>query len=330
MTRIMFLAVLTVALAGTVFGLTTISVNPGGGGDYTSLYDAEANLPATLDDDYWIQCSGSTDDTKKGVLVNVTTLNGATQYTLLISGDNVGATFDDTKYNLKPPAAVDQAITVTSNYVTLRNLQITGNSTRYNGIYITGTNCTVDGCLIQDFTRAAMAGINLSSLSASSALLVTNNVIWNCTRGIYDYRNQHLVYNNTIVSPATYGILINRGSAAFAGTYKNNLISGSPTSGAWGVESGDSGTLVTATNYTADATSPDADCNSVTITFVGGEDFHLDSSMENTLLGTDLSVSFTVDIDDESRSNWYAGADEYISENETLIPIFMHHYRSMQ
>ena len=45
----------------------------------------------------------------------------------------------------------------------------------------------------------------------------------------------------------------------------------------------------------------------------GTEDFHLQSTSSIIGDGTDLSGTFTIDIDNETRSDWDIGADEYVS-----------------
>jgi hypothetical protein len=42
--------------------------------------------------------------------------------------------------------------------------------------------------------------------------------------------------------------------------------------------------------------------------------------MAGTLLGTDLSGSFTTDIDGDTRVDWYAGADEIVGGGQTGTP----------
>ena len=302
--------ILLLFLAVPTFGHTTITVNPGGGADQTSLSAAEAACPDPLTDDYIISCAGSTNDTTAAT-IDVATLNGATQHTLEIHGDAAAGIFDDSKYQMAPTGASTTPLTISTTYVTVHHLQITGygaSTYSYHGIYVTGNYVTIRDNLIQNFIRAPYSGICFNTVTAGRE--AHNNVIWNCTRGIYPLAGcQATCYNNTVSGCTAYGVYLARNTTT-VDIFKNNLITGSATAD-W-YQTATTGSLTTAKNYTADATSPNAGCASATITFVnaGGEDFHLDAGMAGTLLGEDLSETFTLDIDAETRAFWYAGADE--------------------
>lgn len=320
MTRVLLILLSLVSVAQ---GLTTITVNPGGGADYTSLAAAEAALPDPLTDNYQINCSGATDDTGQ-TTVNVVTLNGATQYTLTISGDNTTGIFDDSKYHIALGNGYYSGILIETNYVTIERMQITGRTVltkSADGIVImTGhTNITLRNNLIQDFTTPG-DGFGILFYQAGANCYAINNVLWNCLYGIGHWDSLGTLYNNTCPN-STYGIYVYE-TANTNAVIKNNLLDGSATADYY-VQVGASGIKTTAKNYTGDATSPDAGCASATITFVGGEDFHLDSSMEMTLKGSDLSGTFTTDIDAETRAWWYAGADEIPWSGSMML--LMHH-----
>ena len=292
-------------------GLTTVTVNPGGGADQTSLSAAEAALPNPLTDDYRISCAGATDDTTAAV-IDVETLNGETQYTLEIVGDWSGGAFDDSKYHLNVGAGAT-ALTVNAHHVTFRNLQVSGtllSTYSIHGFNIGGnfSNITVHDCIIRNFIRTGSnCGINVGG-GTGTAKVFYNNVISNCSQGMYLRQNSNAdVYNSTIVNCLVRGLWYERANAKTF-IFKNNLITGSGTSD-WD-EDLTGGTVTTAKNYTGDITSPDAGCASATITFAAAADFHLAEAMRGTLAGVDLSVTFTTDIDAETRDTWYAGADE--------------------
>jgi len=249
------------------------------------------------------------------VVVDVATFNDPTQYTLTIAGDATSGIFDDSKYQLAMSAAATTALTISTDYVTVRNLQITaytGGTISHNGISIgTASSVTIRNCLIQDFIRTAStySGISMA-ISGETNRLIYNNALWNCFIGIYVTGTQATAYNNTINGCTQYGIRIVR-TASVNVNFQNNLIASCGTNDSWRV-TGTGGTYTTGKNYTDDPNSPDVGCANATITFVnaGGEDFHLDASMAGTLLGNDLSGTFTVDIDNDVRSSWYAGFDE--------------------
>lgn len=302
-----FIAIVFLLLTAPAGGHTLFTVNPGGGADYTSLSAAEAGLPDPLTGDYEISCSGSTDDTTSAT-VNVDT-NG---YNLYLHGDNTSGVFDEAKYQMKP-GAYATAITIASPAanVIVEGIQFTGISTSYSAVYVTDAtgSIVIRKCLFQDFTQSAYGhAIYFYGTGTSyTGRIAYNNIAWNCAIPYVVWQCQGTFYNNTANASTEYGLYITQN--ACNALLKNNLIKGSTTADYY-VNNNGAGTITTAKNYTSDATSPDAGCGSATITFVGGEDFHLDSSMSGTLLGEDLSGTFTTDIDGDTRSSWYAGADE--------------------
>ena len=82
-----------------------------------------------------------------------------------------------------------------------------------------------------------------------------------------------------------------------------------------------------AKNVSEDASSPDdaydnLNCHDATSCFTdwANDDYHLDSGgSEITTLddGDDLSGTFTDDIDGDTRSTWYIGADEIVAVGRT-------------
>ena len=318
-TAILAIVLLILALAVPCMAHTVITVNPGGGADQTSLSAAEAALPNPLTGDYEISCAGATNDT---TAVTIDVDRGG--YDLYIHGDATSGIFDDSKYQLKVGAGVS-GITVTSTTGTgtmsIVGLQVTGIVTSGWSILLNGcSNVTVRNCLIQDFT-ANGDGNAMYCAGAGTGRMFYNNVVWNCWRGINCYQSQGTYYNNTIVSCTSYGSYILKASCT--AILKDNLISGSTTADYYVDENG-AGTITTAKNFTADATSPDVGCASATITFVnaGGEDFHLAPAMASTMQGVDLSGTFTTDIDAATRSWWDPGADEMSTAINGIMAIW--------
>lgn len=309
MRRRTFISMLFLLLTLPCSGHTVLTVNPGGGASYTSLYDANEALPNPLDGDYTISCSGSTNDTTAVLLgANV----GA--YELIVQGDATSGIFDDAKYQLVVGASVN-AITAGCNHLILQNLQITGVAGSYDGIYLKGANhgIVVRNCLIQDFTRSGdYGGIGFES-GTETDKNVYNNILWNCTNGItIEQGGRGGVYHNTLVHCTAYGIAVRKGWVVY--TVKNNLIHGATTADY--IASGTGNDVVSACNYTSDTSSPDgAGYQSKTFTFVdvGGEDFHLDAGEQEKYNCTDPSVAgLTVDFDTDPRVDFDAGADELV------------------
>jgi hypothetical protein len=320
-------AILLILCLGTICGAHTVkTVNPGGGADYTSLYDANEALPNPLGDDYEISCAGATNDTTP-VLVAVN-MGG---HTLRIHGNCTSGTFDDSKYQIALAGANTTAITVTSptTGLTIDHVQfagyVSGGSRSYDAIMVsTANNVTVHDCLFQDFNQGGSGNAIYFYTGGTTGRIAYNNIVWNCTTGGQVWQSQGTFYNNTFVNCTVNGIHIQEVEATNA-LIKNNLVKGSTTADYARTVSG-SGTVVTAKNFTGDTTSPDAGCGSATITFVGGEDFHLHASMNQTMQGEAQTPTFTTDIDGATRAWWDPGADEVSNAPAGLGPILIQLY----
>jgi parallel beta-helix repeat protein len=199
-------------------GHTIKTVNPGGGANYTSLFDANESLPNPLDADYQINCSGSTDDTTC-VIIGCNT-NG---HELVIQGDNTTGIENEATYQLHI-AAVDTALRITSTNVIVRNLEIVGTSSSYNAIYITGNTVLVEKCVVHGFTKATYGGICFAT--GTTDRYAWNNACYGNSIGIRVSQTQAGIFNNTCVGNSTYGIYIQEGGTV---TVKNNLCSGNTT-----------------------------------------------------------------------------------------------------
>jgi len=306
-----FLFCILISLALPAAGHTLITVNAGGGADYTSLYDANESLPNPLAGDYEISGAGATDDTTP-VLIACRT-NG---HDLWIHGDWSGGIADEAKYQIHLGSAGTTAITIArpADGVRVDHLQlkgyISGGSRSGHAIYVTtANNVTIHDCYMEDFDDAYSSAGILFYTGGTTGRLAYNNILKNCWYGLSVWQSQGTFYNNTVSGSNGYGMHIQAIDLTVA-TVKNNLVKGSGLDD-YKVDVGGAGsTIVTAKNYTEDATSPDAGCGSATITFVGASDFHLHASMTGTLLGVNLSGIFTTDIDGDTRSSWYTGADE--------------------
>ena len=276
---------------------------------YATLFAWEAqNTDLTGVDQYLdVYCRGATVDT------TAVALNGwATDVTRTIAihedpNHYPSGTWSTSCYRLVPTAASPALVlNVQVSYVTIDGLQIShGNAAIQYGIQISSQQ-TVKNCILNGNSADSSLGI-ADVMGGGQAVKILNNILYGYTLFGIALRGQDTTaYNNTL-SGSMYGFYISR---AGGNTYivKNNLVKSSTTACYYVTGSG--GSLTTATNYTSDATSPDAGCGSATITFVGASDFHLDDTMSGTLLGTDLTGTFTTDIDGDTRDTWYAGADE--------------------
>ena len=299
---IVLMALLGSALwAPPCLALTTKTVNPGGGADYTSLNAAWASLPDPLDDDYKITCSGSTDDTTAANL-DARDPNG---HTVVIEGNNTTGKADESKYQLHYTSA-SQGIFIQSDNVTLRYVEVIGSSSGYNGICLLNADSVlVEKNIVHGCTQSGYAGI---WVDAGTGKTVYNNVCYGNNIGIRDYQTSGTIIHNTLVGNAAYGFQFDGTGTV---TFKNNLLSGNTTADYYDAPGGS--TATTACNYTSDTSSPDgAGYRSKTFTFVnaGSGDYHLDSGEDGNYNCTAAGPSD--DVDGETRIHSDAGFDELI------------------
>jgi len=223
-----------------------------------------------------------------------------------------GGIWNDSLYCLVPVGNYSgRAVYVAMQYTTLDGLQIADGGTSSTTVNLSSGNMTLRNCIIKNSSDDGFLGANNGNVH------VYNNIIYNCADDGINTNTAPTAgtfyYNNT-VSGCADGLVMGR-SAGANYIIKNNLsTNNSESDWEWIVGSG--GTVTTAANYTQDETSPDgASYQNATITFVGAANFHLAAAMSGTLLGTDLSGTFTTDIDGDTRDSWYAGADELISSS---------------
>jgi hypothetical protein len=262
-----------------------------------------------------------------------------------------------TGYVLKPntssPGEFLSGIDIQEDYVRIEGIEIDG-STITNGQSVSGiqtvniaasSDIRIDKCLIHDFTSTTGAnypfavGIKIDE----GSLLITNNIIYDMTntssdadahaKGMRLDGEDHDVYNNTVynvTSSGSTGTIAGIHAVSGTVTATNNYAGG--TSG--GANAYDfTGTMTQSYNMssdtTADGTTRDnkAPGNQFVSTTAGSENLHLKSSADALHAGDDLSVTFTDDIDGDSRptgvGTWDIGADEYSGS----LGLYQQHYR---
>jgi hypothetical protein len=182
----------------------------------------------------------------------------------------------------------------------LRNTQTT------NNINIVEANTYRDVTLINNIIYATQAGNGSAGI-----------ILHGPSSG-----KTHTVYNNTV---AKFDNNIYQDDTSIGGTLncKNNLAQGGITND-YKDDGGGFGTH--SKNVSEDATSPDASYQSLDKHSVfndySNDDYGLSSSDTDLDDGDDLSGTFTDDIDGDTRSDWYIGADEFkdggeVEEEET-------------
>lgn len=222
-------------------------------------------------------------------------------------------------------------LVVNQQYSTFKNMTIrrNGASTRVEAVDINSGNVTIEKCKIYSGGSHTIdsgdGAIEVKSVS-SGTIIVRNNFIYDVVKhGIYwgiEGGESMSIYNNTIVDAANTGIKIEVLNSDSGSTkiMKNNISYSSATA-----DYSIGPTITSATNLSSDTTSPESGLRSKSLTFVNlaGKDYHLVSGDTAAIdAGTDLSGSFTDDIDGVTRSGtWDVGADEYVSAGINLFTI---------
>jgi parallel beta-helix repeat protein len=208
-----------------------------------------------------------------------------------------------------------------------KNAYPSGSSSRYGinlatGVGTSGNLATIKNCILKDSTQwdsgtGAQTGIYVGDKDWN--VLIYNNVFYNWKRTsstnvciATDYDSNPLnIYNNTFIN-STKGIRIGGNPTI---TIKNNIFQDDTAD----VE----GTIDTqATNLTdltdvASGLTAGSNVFESALTFINktGNNYHLSTSDTSAInAGSDLSGTFTTDIDGTTRSGtWDIGADEYVA-----------------
>lgn len=303
------------------------------GGDYSTLSSAEAGEQAdlvALDRQLDIECYSMNDTTN--VLISGWTTD-ATRYIRIFtpSGERHDGKWNTGKYNLVTGGANVYTFDNTEDYVRIAGLQIENTNNR-SSIRISGTalaassDMRIEDCVIRGGGLTGNNGIGTVLLS-TGLVSVRNSVIYGSRSvGLVCSGSTAPVDNCTIAACTTYGISRSGGTLTLQNVY----------SGGNGTDdyTGAIASLTTcahssASVFTGSTASIAHDTTNFTNVTGGSEDYHLVSGASATLKtgGTDLSGTFTTDIDGETRSDWGIGADEIVAAPGGLaIPICMYHY----
>ena len=318
---------------GTTAGLT------GGTCAYKSQNIAEAALPATLTDAWEIICGSAhanhTADST-ATIFNGTTTSEANYIDIYASvGSRHAGVWSDSKYRLKVSGS--HCLDIYNFYVRIDYLQVELTSTAGNlaainlnahpssaANEIRITNCLLRG-VVSGGSGTACAGIRVyESNFAATVLKCWNCISYNFYNSTYPNDSSNVGYVNL------YGVATFQNCTAYrCGTgYKKNSTYSITCTNCLSVGNAVnanyidfSGTITQSYNISSDTTSDGTgsiDSQSLTdIDFIsttaGSEDLHIQSTSTAVGAGTDLSGSFTLDIDGETRVAWDIGADEYIA-----------------
>jgi hypothetical protein len=236
-------------------------------------------------------------------------------------GNRHSGVWDAGKYRLDiASSGMAYGIMISDHYVTIDGIQlkVTGNfggvfsNSPYGGVGQFISNTIIWGAATWTASRNGIYWIN-----TDGDISLANNVVYGFNyAGSYGIRVSQYpkditpyVYNNTVYNCAT-GIAMDSD-----GYYSNNISYNNTTADF-------SGTGKTGSNYnfSKDATAPGANSIHGTAddktpdfisTTAGSEDFHLQVTSDAIGVGTDLSGTFTTDIDNQTRvAPWDIGADE--------------------
>lgn len=311
------------------------TVEEDGGGDYTTLEACMNANEQDLTGDGWfdidITLAWDNADTSEVTIHNYTTTvdDYINIYTTGLSRHD--GSYLSSGYRIDNDTVNSRHIEVSLgvDYVTIDGLQFIRSSP---GTYDRGgillnaqtEHATIKNNIFKDLKRYRGA------IEANTARAVTiyNNILYGCeangdsqTGGaIYTSEDQFgiaepKVYNNTTYGNTTGIYSNNHDKDAIA---INNLSYNNTTDFAGTFDS------TSDYNFSKDDTAPEAAGNSIwgttdglTPDFVdigsGTEDFHIESTSDAIGEGTDLSGTFTDDIDGDTRSAWDMGADEFVS-----------------
>lgn len=297
------------------------------GGDYTSLSAAEAaeqgDLP-TLDRQLNIECY-SMADTTTATIFGWTT--DATRYIAIYAptAERHSGVWDTNKYRLSINASASRPLFIVEDYVRVTGLQIENTHTGgYTSVFVSAvaaspnSSVLLDSLIIRSGSTVVSAETEGSGVRiAAGAVTLRNCIIYSASLScIYTEVGSNTpvvtIDNCTIAGSASaYGVNVSGGTV----TLQNCYSGGNSTDDYNGTMTLTTCAHSSATVFTGSTASIAHSTANFTNVTAGSEDYHLISSASSTLLtgGTDLSGTFTVDIDGETRSDWSIGADEYVA-----------------
>lgn len=301
------------------------------GCDYTSLESCmnanEQNL-VTADKYFDVEISGtwSSADTTAVTIHNYTT--DATRH---INIYTTGSARHQGKYSTSYYRLVSNAnpfVYILSNFVTLDGLQIKDTKTssgtyQYGALLANADYITIKSSIfISDLTGDATTNAVVQISGDSRHFTIRNSILQGLAcpaiafAPYYGTGANQVFENCTLIGSSTVSIL----RVSYTGNY------GYTVKNCYGVNL-DSGTVYPSLTYAVITTSASSDTtgtsglqnisystSNFTNVTSGSEDLHLVSGSALINAGTDLSATFTTDIDGDTRSGtWDIGADEYVS-----------------
>jgi len=295
----------------------TCSVQEGGGGDETSLESCLANNEQDLTDGggdtFTINIEGTwtADDTTAASVDSWTT--DATNFITIItdsSSKHDGKRYGSktTAYRLRP--ATGKALVSTVDFTVFEGIQM--QSTDNHAIEFTAENNKIESCILHGNFRAWNTADG-PSIARNSLFISDQDSGFNVANTFNPFVTS-IVDNNTFIGQGGSGNGYNTGGGTT--TFTNNLIFAPGTC----INSAP-GTTNTFTSGTQDTTGSSGlinltDSNEFVSVTGGSEDFHLKAGSTLLDVGTDLSGTFTNDIDGDTRpqgDDFDVGSDELVT-----------------
>lgn len=313
--------------ASSAGGDGTSNLTSGSTRAYPTLSAAENALPASLTEPYIINCCGTAADSTSVNFTGVTT--SASNYIQVQgnTGDSAGrhnGVYSTSKYRLEVGVDYVHILGVDAAYIRFIGIQVrqTNSSTNaYGPVNITTTAgassaLLFESCLIRCGTTATNDTDGSCVVHGGGTCIIRNCVIYggyNCVVTLWNNSAPNLtIQNSTICKATVYGVYDSGSTSACTNVYSGGNSNDYQTVDSFTTcMSADAATRTGVTNNIAFTTANFTNVSANT------EDLHITSSSALKNVGTDLSGTFTTDIDNETRptgaNTWDIGADEYVA-----------------
>jgi hypothetical protein len=310
----------------------TVTVKPSGG-DYTSLANAEAGEQAdlvTLDRQLDIECYAMLDSSR-------VTFDGwttdATRFirVLIPATERHDGKWNTSAYRITGAFTFNSAVTINEDYIRLEGIQTqnTDAATNSTSIIVTATAGASDVRIGESIIRN---GNSTSLYWTQGTGRVQNTLLYGCFAGVGlnsggNFHTDTLtVDNSTCVANATYGFFRNSDNLVLRNCYAG----GNGTAAYNGTMTRTTCAHSSATAYAGSTANVAYDGTNFADVTAGNEDLHLVSGSALIDAGTDLSATFSGDIDGDTRSGtWDIGADEFVAVGSSVAPDDLAHAHTL-
>jgi len=278
----------------------------------TAQASARPNLVSN-DELLYVLCEGTAADTAPVIITGFTT--DSTRY-VWIAGNSTAAgrhlgVWSASHYRVQVNAASAKAIVDDEEWTRIEGIQAYNSNAGSEGVLkvfgLAGT-VTYEGLILRGGDIASPV---IFQDQGTASMTVRNCVVYGGSDGIASSGATTLLENVTIAGNSARGVVRNAGTLICRNCYAGGSGSGADyaSTGTYtNCRSEDGSQSTTVVDY-----SVSAGAYFVNIT-AGSEDFHLGASSALIGAGTDLSGTFTTDIDNQTRSvPWDIGADEFVA-----------------